>query len=61
MRRRTLGTGKSGHRADRKCTCHQESGAIGAKLVPEGGEEVQELEDLEASCAACQGPPQAGW
>ena len=34
------------HRANCKCTCHQESGAIGAKLVPAGQEEVQKQENL---------------
>ena len=41
-------------------TSHQESGAVGAKLVPEGGEEVEELESLEARGAACEGSIQAG-
>ena len=41
-------------------TSDQESGAVGAKLVPEGGEEVDELEHLGAGLASCQGSPEAG-
>ena len=39
-------------------TCNQECGAVGPKLVPEGGEEVDELEHLGACHTAGQGAPQ---
>ena len=39
-------------------TSNQESGAVGAKLVPEGGEEVDELEHLGAGHTAGQGSPE---
>ncbi len=50
----------AGHaeRAKQALTSDQERGAVGAKLVPEGGEEVYELEDLGAGHAASQGAPQ---
>ena len=38
-------------------TCNQEGGAVGAKLIPEGGEEVQKLENLDPGCTACEGAP----
>lgn len=45
----------------RVLTSNQESCAIGTKLVPEGGEEVDELEDLGAGGAAGEGPIDASW
>ena len=50
----------AGHakRAEQALTSDQEGGAVWAKLVPEGGEEVDELEDLSAGHAASQGAPQ---
>ena len=39
-------------------TSNQEGGTIGPKLVPEGREEVDELEDLSAGRAACQCAPE---
>ncbi len=41
-------------------TSNQEGGAVGAELVPEGGEKVDELEDLATSFASCKQIPEAG-
>ncbi len=46
--------------AKQALTSDQERGAVGAKLVPEGGEEVDELEDLATSFASCKRIPEAG-
>ena len=48
-------------RHSRVRTSDQECCTVGAKLVPEGGEEVDELEDLGASLAARQLVPQNSW
>ena len=45
----------------RELTSNQKGCAVGAKLVPEGREEVDELEDLGASLAAGQLVPQDSW
>ena len=45
----------------RVLTSNQECCAVGAKLVPEGREEVDELEDLGASLAASQLVPENSW
>ncbi len=46
--------------AKQALTSNQEGGAVGAKLVPEGGEKVDELEDLATSFASCKQIPKAG-
>ena len=46
--------------AKQALTSNQECGAVGAKLVPEGGEEVDELEDLATSFAPRNRVPEAG-
>ncbi len=51
---------KHAEHVEQALTSNQEGGAVGAKLVPEGGEEVDELEDLAASFASCKRIPEAG-
>ena len=45
---------KHAKRAEQALTSNQEGGAVGAKLVPERREEVDELEDLATSFASCK-------
>lgn len=42
-------------------TSNQEGGAVGSKLIPEGGEEVDELESLDAGGAASERAIDACW
>ena len=51
---------KHAKRAEQALTSNQEGGAVWAELVPEGGEEVDELEDLATSFASCKRVPEAG-
>ncbi len=45
---------KHAKRAEQALTSNQERGAVGAELIPEGGEEVDELKDLATSFASCK-------
>ena len=57
LKEQAAGHAKRAKHAKQAPTSNQEGRAVGAKLVPEGGEEVDELEDLSAGHAACQCAP----